>query len=120
MQYLENIGYFSAVVMSSVCNVAQTQRPTRKTMIPAVNIYRLGLDEHRYAISIGAGPAHGDGNVFESLEECLRDAGSMLSGYFSEAELHIDGHSRGTWPTRLIERDAADLLARLEVVAQPA
>ncbi len=89
-------------------------------MIPAVNVYRQGLREHSYAISIGAGPAHADGSVFDTLEHCLRDAGSMLRGYFPEAELHIDGRSFGVWPTQLIERNAAGLLARIEEALQPA
>lgn len=88
-------------------------------MVPAVHVYRQGLREHSYAISIGVGPAHTDGSVFDTLEHCLRDAGAMLRGYFPEAELYIDGHALGVWPTRLIERNAAGLLARIEADIQP-
>ena len=76
-------------------------------MKPLIEIQRVAPNAFSYRISAfvpGAQEA-GDSGTFESLDQCLFDAGASLGHYFTRVELNLDGLFVGSYATEALCRN---------------
>lgn len=91
-------------------------------MKPLIEIHRIGTDAYGYRISaLGSdGQDKSGSGAFDSLENCLFDAGASLGTYFSRVELNLEGMFLGSCSTDTLRRNPKGVAQRIQQHFQPA
>ncbi len=90
-------------------------------MKPSVDLHRIGVSAWRYCVGTGTAPVRVPESAFgelefDSLENCLRDAGQLLGAYFSRIDLRLGGRWLGSCATELLCQAPEQLAARIRLL----
>lgn len=79
-------------------------------MQPVLELRKIATDTFAYSLSAGTRhPTPVPGDLFESIEYCLYDAGKALQNYFESVLIRYQGISLGEFPVQRLVHDSLGL-----------